>query len=66
MSEAYLKINNTYEISNIPNGGNIIDEIIKRVEQVRKETDEYLQKVLDENKNLIIKQNKKDEIDDEN
>ncbi len=65
MSEAFLKINKTYEISNIPNYGNSLDDIIKRVEQVRQETDQLLQIVLNENKNLIIKQNKKEELEDE-
>jgi hypothetical protein len=67
MSEAFIKINNTHEISNIPNTGNSIDEILKRVEQVRQETDKFLQKVLDENTVLIkIKKDEKEEIEEEN
>jgi hypothetical protein len=67
MSEAYIKINDFHEISNITNTGNNINEILKRVEQVRQETDQFLQKVLEENTILIkIKKDEKEEIEDEN
>ncbi len=64
MSEATIKINMNQTIVSLERDQNNYDDITKRIEIIKQETDSFLQNVLDHNKSIIIKQ-KKEEIDEE-